>query len=287
MHNTRFGIQILGFAAVFLSVGAVTAKAMARGVYDDATVVERSEMIVVGHLKTNSIRFVFHTNMPAQAVPAVASLKMKTNSIQIIWPTYNTFETDENGPLDDLFRAAWWEHRAILVVTEVIKGKSTTNEIPIIIHYGLKPVIAQPEPPKETNKLIIRYGPEPVVLRKAQPSDFMTVDGGGRTDYSMNRVQIIDHAGPPLRQIVLEDVSKDNIWFLRRGSGVFGEVPGTNDLGVMDPQDLQSLKLKDYFELYLSKNPEEALKSYAAEHPEFSRSVESALNHLKSLSQVK
>ncbi|HXR06272.1 MAG TPA: hypothetical protein VN765_03020 [Candidatus Acidoferrum sp.] len=287
MNQIRLGFQILGFAAVFLTAGAVTARAMLRGVYDDATVVERSEMIVVGHLKANSIRFIFHTNMPAQAAPAVASLK--TNSIQIIWPTYNTFEPDQNGPLDDLFRATstWWEHRAILVVTEVIKGKSTTNEIPIIIHYGLKPTIAQPEPPKETNKLVISYGPEPVAHGNAKPSDFMTDEGGGREDYSTNRVQIIDRAGPPVHGIVVEDVGKDNLWFLRRGSGVFGEVPGTNDLGVMDPQDMQPLKLKDYFEFYLSKNPEEALKSYAAKHPELSRSVESALNHLKSLSQAK
>ena len=91
----------------------------------------------------------------------------------------------------------------------------------------------------------------------------------GRKDFPTNLVQIFDtgNSGVSFTPVV-EDASKDNIWFLRQGTGIYGWDSGTNDLGIIDPEDVQPLILKEYFEAYLNENPENAVKSYAAAHPE-------------------
>jgi hypothetical protein len=86
---------------LMLVLCARIAHAWLRPTYEDATVVERSELIVVAHLKEGSIQHVPHKRKP-----------------------------DEG---------ASWEHHAILVITKVLKGKCDTAEIPIVIHYGLTP----------------------------------------------------------------------------------------------------------------------------------------------------
>jgi hypothetical protein len=70
---------------------------------EDATVVERSELIVVAHLKKGSILKVSHEKSPVAG--------------------------------------ASWEHHAVLVITTVLKGKCDKQEIPLIIHYGLLPLV--------------------------------------------------------------------------------------------------------------------------------------------------
>jgi hypothetical protein len=70
-----------------------------RPVYEDADVVARSQLIVVGHLQRGSIVYVPHRRRP--------------------------------------HRGHSWEHHAALVVRRVLKGKGklARRELPLIIHY--------------------------------------------------------------------------------------------------------------------------------------------------------
>ena len=78
-----------------------TANAELRPRYEDPTVVERAELIVVGHLKEDSIKYVSHKRKRQEGIS--------------------------------------WEHHASLVITEVIKGTCHKKDTMIIIHYGLDP----------------------------------------------------------------------------------------------------------------------------------------------------
>jgi hypothetical protein len=210
-------MKAFGLSLILLSTCAITTLAAQRASYEDATVVARSELIVVGHLKDNSIQNIPHGN--------------------------------------------WSENHAILVISEVIKGKSTNQEIPIIIHYSVDVVLG----------------------RDARDNEF-EMFGGARKDYPTNLVRLFEKQGSQElfgERPVVEDASKDYIWFLRRGSGIYGEIPDTNDLGVMSGQDMQPLKMKEYFELFLTKDPETAVKAYAADHPEVAARAQSWLNHLE------
>jgi hypothetical protein len=154
-----------------------------------------------------------------------------------------------------------WEHHATLLVSEVIKGQCSSNSIPIILHYGL----------------------EPIVGGYANHDGFMMDIRQGNTNYPTNVVQIVCLPGSqmifPIKPLV-EDVSKDKIWFLIRGSGINGEKPDTtNDFSVMGCQ-IQPLNLEEYFKLYLGPDPETALKSYAVGHPELADRIQRWLDGL-------
>lgn len=83
---------------------------------EDAVLVERSELIVIGHLKADSIKYVPH-------------------------------KREKNEGMS-------WEHHAVLAVTEVLKGKLDGRKIPIVIHYGLDPYIGG-RCPKDGGKINI------------------------------------------------------------------------------------------------------------------------------------
>ncbi len=70
--------------------------------YEDAFVIARSELVVIGHLKEGSIRPSPHLQKEKDAVSN--------------------------------------EHEGVLMITSVIKGGLGAVEIPIILHYGLTPV---------------------------------------------------------------------------------------------------------------------------------------------------
>ncbi len=74
--------------------------------FEDQQIVERSPLIVVGHLKPDSVQYI-------------------------------PYEPDPNGG------GRAWHHHAILVVEEIIKGAGQpyAKELPIDIRYGLTPVI--------------------------------------------------------------------------------------------------------------------------------------------------
>jgi hypothetical protein len=86
---------------------------------EDAVLVERSELIVIGQLKGDSIQYIPHKR-----------------------------EKNEGRS---------WEHHAVLAVAEVLKGRLDEREIPIVIHYGLDPYIGG-RCPKDRGKINIHAG---------------------------------------------------------------------------------------------------------------------------------
>ena len=193
---------------VLLAVCVPHGHAWLRPWFEDVTVVERSELIVVARLKQGSVRHVEHER-----------------------------KADEGRS---------WEHHATLVITQVLKGKCNDTEIPIIIHYGLTPIVGDG---KEANKGVIEIH-----------------DTGN------------SHAGgPPL----LKDAKEDNLWFLRKRGGRLGREPGTGNFGIVDPEDVQPLKWKDYFLCYLSENPEKAVRDYLTRSPEKPKRAQNYLDHVE------
>jgi len=195
---------------VWLCLGCLPAFGWLRPTYEDAIVVERSELIVVAHIKDGSIKYVRHANKPGEG-----------NS---------------------------YEHHGILVITEVLKGKTDKKEIPVIIHYGLTPVVGG---------YVERDG-------------FMINLRGWRKDYPKNIIEIMDtgNSATSLTPIV-KDAREENLWFLRKKSGIYGRKPGTGNYGIVDPEDLRPASMKDYFKAYLSATPEKSVREYVAVHPEF------------------
>jgi hypothetical protein len=177
-------VILLGMVSVALFVS--DAQAWPRVRYEDAQVVERSEVIAIAHIKRESIRFV---------------------------------------------RSDHWEHQARLVITEVLKGALADTEIPITIHFGLLPVVGG-------------YVKRP---------EFMVNLRTTGQEYPKDHIAIIDFALPAVDPIV-PDAGCDHLWFLRRRSGPRGEQPGTL-YGIVDPEDLRPLALKEYFLAYLSPDP--------------------------------
>jgi hypothetical protein len=250
---------------VFVSACAFTAGAALLERVDDATLVERSEMIVVGHLKDGSIQLVSHTNASDRSIAQSNSVEPRvprTNSTGAVQAfVFHSTADLSNLSLPHLFPPS---HPAVLVISEVIKGKYTNAEIPIVIGsvFDVRVVGAAGE---------------------AGGNDSKKDEHGVATNDSLKHVQIIGRyeGGPSL---VVEDAGKDIVWFLRRQGGNSGRgLSATSgfSFGVVDAQDMQALKWKECFEAYLCKDPEEALKSYAANHPETSQRAQSWLDHLE------
>jgi hypothetical protein len=189
-----------------LLAGSTAAHSFLRVMYEDVTVVERSELIVAGRLDRESIRQVLHEQR----------------------------RPDEGQS---------WEYHATLVITEVLKGKAPGEEMPIVIHYGLTPARKVVQ-----NSLIPDSPPQEV-----GPIG-MYDTGNSVVSFS------------PL----IEDVEAENLWFLRRRSGRYGEEPGTGSYGIVDPEDVQPLAWKDYFLAFLAADPEGAVAEYARKNPQSS-----------------
>lgn len=79
-----------------------------RALDEDAVVVRRSELIVVGRLKRGSVKYVPHKHVAHPTIPG---------------------------------NPASWEHHAMLTISEVLKGKTKENEMTIVLRYGLDPAV--------------------------------------------------------------------------------------------------------------------------------------------------
>jgi hypothetical protein len=193
-------------ASVFFSTVAM---GWMRFPYEDAQVVERADLIVVGRIKQGSVEYVRHRNEPQQG--------------------------------------ASWEHHAILVIGEVLKGESEASEIPIVIHYGL----------------------DPVVGGRVERDTFMMDVRHGDPDYPKDRIAIMDTGNSAVSfEPVVKDAGKDNLWFLRRLGGEYGEEPSADaNYGIRDPEDIRPLELKEYYRAYLSDDPEAAVGKQLATNP--------------------
>jgi hypothetical protein len=208
--------SILCFGAVLI-LSESLASAWMRMRYEDAQVVARSELIVVGGIKPDSLEYIPHKE--AQGM--------------------------------------WWEHRATLVVHQVLKGKCEAKEIPIIIHYGLEPLVGGHT----------KHDGHEVNVSTTGPA---------------SAIEIVDDADEVINILPRgSDARDDNIWCLRRGSGIHGEEPGNGDLGIADPEDLQPLGMKDYLNCYLSKDPESAVRAQMQKQPDISDRAVRYLQHLQ------
>ncbi|MHC5056400.1 MAG: hypothetical protein ACYTKD_17015 [Planctomycetota bacterium] len=214
--------SVAGIAAILLAFVTTPARAWLRMHCEDAVVVERSEVIAVARLKRDSIRYVPHQRKPHEGRS--------------------------------------WEHHAVLIISEVLKGTLDEREIPIIIHYGLTPVVGGYV---EREGFMINYRS----LREDYPKDVIEIFDTGSSAVSFSPC--------------LTDAGKDNLWFLRRRSGTYGRKPVTGNFGIASPQDVQQLSMKDYFLSYLARDPEKAVKGYVAEHPKLAKRAESYLDHLE------
>jgi hypothetical protein len=141
-----------------------------------------------------------------------------------------------------------------------LKGSSDSRSIPIILHYGLSPRIGGTS---------VGYGfdPEQGVLPKDDPKAAIYILDTGSSSWT--------------GKALVSDAGKDNLWFLRKRSGFFGGKPGTGKYGIVDPEDLQLLKLKDYFLAYLSEDPESAVKKHMVNNPDVVKRAQRYLDHLE------
>lgn len=214
--------RTLGLSLAIVLLSSDLANAWHRPRYEDATVVERSELIVVGHLEADSIKYVPHKRKVGEGRS--------------------------------------WEHHATLVISDVLKGSSDTRGIPIILHYGLSPRVSG-------TSVGHGFDPDQGLLSKDDPkAAIYIVDTGGSS-----------WTGSAL----VSDAGKDNLWFLRKRSGFFGRKPGTGKYGIVDPEDLQPLQLKDYFLAYLSEDPESAVKRNMVNNPAVVQRAQRYLDHLE------
>lgn len=213
--------EILLLLVVLFVLPGPSAHAWLRTPYEDAVIVERSELIVVARLNPQTIRCV-----------------------------------QEKGPT----RGAPREFHATLLVSQVIKGKLEEKETPIIIHYGLTPVVGG----------YIKTGNMMINLRR------------GRKDYPAHIVEILDtgsSAGSD--EPLVKDAAKDNLWFLRKSRSRISGQPKADFYSIRDPEEVQPVALKAYFEAYLADDPEKAVAEHLAKTPQVKARVRRYLDHLE------
>lgn len=218
INRMRVGLFLMVAVLIF----AQEAQAWLRGRVEDAVLIERSELIVVGRLDKESIKYIPHRSKPG---------------------------TGHSH-----------EHHAILIIAETLKGKIEEKQVPIVIHYGLTPIVGG-------------------YIKK---DSFMINLRGDRKDYPKDIIEIIDtgnsaHSDRPL----VKDVGKDNLWFLRKRGGIHGEPSGKGKYSIEDPEELQPLSLKDYFLAYLSSAPKKAVAKQLKKNPNLARRIQRYLDHLE------
>jgi len=214
--------RTLGLSLAIVLLPSNLVNAWLRPRYEDATIVERSELIVVGHLEADSIKYVSHKRKAGEGRS--------------------------------------WEHHVTLVISDVLKGISDSRSIPVILHYGLSPRVGG-------KSVGHGFDPDQGLLPKDDPKAAIYILDTGASAWS----------GSPL----VSDAGKDNLWFLRKRSGFFGRKHGTGKQGIVDPEDLQPLELKDYLLGYMSEDPESAVKRHMVNNPAVAQRAQRYLDHLE------
>jgi hypothetical protein len=218
----RFHKRFTILLALVAAMSQQNSAGFLRGQYEDAEVVDRSELIVVGRLQRDSITLISHG--------------------------------DREHPI------SWWENSAILIVEQVLKGDCNAPSIPIMIHYGLSPAPG--------GKWRHPSGLE---------NDLGRIRG---SNYPENSIEIADTGNSSVGGVLEVDAAQSNLWFLRRLGGEYGRKPDPKaDLGILDPEDIQPLKLKDYFLCYLSKEPEPCVRERLQRLPEISSRANRYFTH--------
>jgi hypothetical protein len=82
-------------------------------------------------------------------------------------------------------------------------------------------------------------------------------------------------------QPLVPDASQSHLWFLRRLGGRYGhEPPGTDTrFGIVDPEDVQPIELKAYFQCYFSDDPEKAVRERLQVQPDVADRAVRYLTH--------
>lgn len=148
------------------------------------------------------------------------------------------------------------EHRGRLIVEDILKGELADNELTIAIHYWLHPI------PKRVGYL---YN------RKGKRFDYP------KTIYQLG-VHLMSFGGPP--PILIDDLTDDAIWLLRRRSQISDSRPSDDDLGVSSLDDVRDLRDKEYILAYLSPDPEKALAEIIQKDPVVANRAQDYLDHL-------
>ncbi len=155
--------------------------------------------------------------------------------------------------------AGFRNYKTRIVITEILKGSGNATEIPITIYHGLTPLLGG------------------YIDQDGLKIDYRRIYGG-RED----SIQIIDTGNSDdSENSLVADAGDDNIWFLRRRSGNYGREPGTGGFGIVDPEDLQDISLKEYFQAYLSANPEAEIKRQVALRGDLEKRARRYLDHLE------
>jgi hypothetical protein len=202
---------------VLCGLACHTAYGWLRPWHEDAVVVQRSELIVVGHLLRGSI---------------------------------------ESAHPGGVYR----QYNARLAITDILKGASEETEIPLTIYHGLTPIVGG------------------YINEDGMKMDFRPLRKGMRED----SIEIIDTGSSTISfNPSVPDAGEDNLWFLRRRSGMYGREPGVGAFGIVDPEDLQQLSLKDYFLAYLSENPEAEVRRQMSLQPNIELRAQRYLDHLE------
>jgi hypothetical protein len=191
-----------------LTVCIPSAHAELRRSFRDDEVVARSELIVVGHLRPGTIEYVPHQTRPGDGRS--------------------------------------WEHHAILTITQVLKGSTDAEELPIVIHHGLNPLVRGQQTVGGHVRASIPGRPYP-------PGSIQIMDTGN-SSFSLT----------PL----VPDARDDHLWFLRTHGPSPTSAPAVapDRLGIYDPEDLQPITLKEYFLAYLATDPEKAVREQFAKN---------------------
>jgi hypothetical protein len=124
----------------------------------------------------------------------------------------------KSGSLNMNLLGGSYESRAILEITEVIKGKPVESKVSIFINYGL---LAVPKQYENTFNAPEKYWPytytftEPISLFEDNP------DGGDTK--------------------IVDDIRQDQVWLLHKGGTANRSVGTGNLVGIWDHQDVQPL----------------------------------------------
>jgi hypothetical protein len=127
------------------------------------------------------------------------------------------------------------EYRTTLVITEVLAGKMPVGPTPLLLHYGIRPVVLEAKPTAQD-----MFNP-PAADQNTGPNTPVGIYDSATTCIG----------GPPS-----DDIRKDHIWFLRaKASSVGGVNEDTDAPGIWSPQDVQPLDQKAYYEAVLAGDP--------------------------------
>jgi hypothetical protein len=193
-------IAVFGLFLVTMLIPSTRALGWMRLIREDAKLVGDSELIVVGRLQAGSVCYIL--------------------------------KADGGRP--------GWETRVTLLITEVLKGTCKKKEVPILIHYGLTPIV----------------GGHVNIEGKLE----MDVRSRNKS-YPKSKIEVYDtgsslHGGPSL----VADARDDNLWFLRKSSGHGVEGAVAEVFGIAEPEELAPSVLKPYYQALLAADPEKALK---------------------------